>query len=221
MISGFQTVTDSGIVQIDHNRINFSLVKKGSLQVTHSKTLVTVTGAVSPVICVKPTGALVARTEFTYTGGVATWGFVTARGTTANMDYWVFDLAKSSMDIGPGISVYTPSGELAYNSNTPEMRVVGSIQLPAISSMGANIARQDAVPHNSAICLPQHKVGVNVGVVGSPVYYSFDGFRFNGNTLISDWFKSDIGFQVPGVVTRPMLFSGTSANVMIVDVSGL
>ena len=68
-------------------------------------------------------------------GGTSVWNLRASvqPNLTASVDWWVFDAERAVSDTGPGLSVYDGSGNVVYNSNTPEMRVAGVASTPAFA----------------------------------------------------------------------------------------
>ena len=55
MPAGFQVINDSGVIQIDQDYFNYSMVAKGTLAVNGGGANISVGGSVAPVLCFRPT----------------------------------------------------------------------------------------------------------------------------------------------------------------------
>ena len=74
MPAGFQVINDSGVIQIDQDYFNYSMVAKGTLAVNGGGANISVGGSVAPVLCFRPTGAAVGIMGFTFNaGGTSVW----------------------------------------------------------------------------------------------------------------------------------------------------
>lgn len=224
MPAGFQVINDSGVIQIDQDYFNYSMVAKGTLAVNGGGANISVSGSVAPVLCFRPTGAAVGIMGFTFNaGGTSVWNLRASvqPNLTASVDWWVFDAERAVSDTGPGLSVYDGSGNVVYNSNTPEMRVAGVASTPAF-------AGGDGWPpsHNlgywpgKAVCIGQSKFYfVNSGMDTSPYLAVLEAVQFSGDTLITENIIVGTGpILGPGSV-YPV--NGTASNFLLADIAGL
>ncbi len=128
MPAGWQSFTDSGLVQLDQDTKNYQLVASGSG--TFSSTVpmeggggystVVVTNAVAPLLAIT---ASVHSVRHIYISG-STWTFYISGGASESFDYYVFDHSSTLIETF-GLAIYDASGVLTFQSGGKPMRIVG------------------------------------------------------------------------------------------------
>lgn len=222
MPAGLVTYTDAGIVQIDSDFKSFSLVKKGTVSLATNANSVTIstTGAKAPLLFIRPVGDAVAVGKFTYAdGGTATWSLQRVPGgeypyrgpygAATQISYWVFDEPQAIQDVSPGLTLYTPDGRVAYNSNSPELKITQVLTSPA-STYWNNPGYQSVVAtiaEGFAVCVSAPKMYL----VGQPTEAQcivwVQGIGFIGTTMRSPL------VECPPTPSTPWLPDGTQAPI--------
>lgn len=130
---GFQSFTTSGIIQLDSSVKHLVYKTKGNL--TSFTTLVTAVSktctvsftGIAPVICILEGTGILLRT--TKSGDLYTFTIVT-KTAVSSVTYYIYDVISGSPTGNSGLQLFTPSGELSFDSN---QRPLIPVQLLSVS----------------------------------------------------------------------------------------
>ncbi len=129
---GWQTITDSGVVQLDQDTKCYQLVASGSG--TFSSTVpmaggggyatVVVTNAVAPLVAIGLASGICAHAVRKIHVSGTTWTYYFSGGSGDSFDYYVFDHSATLIE-NFGLAIYDGSGVLTYQSGGKPLRIVG------------------------------------------------------------------------------------------------
>ena len=132
MPAGMQILNTSGIVQIDQDYLNYSLVKKGKVSLLTSfggaSSLyygsVSYNSAFAPIFAFRASDNSVGLYRASVTG--STYIFFPIGEYGIEVDYWIFDktsLSETTLD-SFGLEIRNISGDIVFHSSVPVLRIV-------------------------------------------------------------------------------------------------
>lgn len=231
MPAGFQLFGAHGVMQIDGQYANLGLTAKGAITIPPSGSITPSTPMVSqiapqisvkgitPIVCLRPTvvNATIARVQrsgdvFNYT----VIGSASASGET--FQYFVFDQMRLAIPLSNskgGMQVFTPDGNIVFDSNANPMRViaVGSVpSAPLLTTPGALSAPSPGV---YAACISQGRIDSIYSPPSRRTQIFGEGVRITANGAVTDAVPNNfVGYEI-----HPR--ENTGAQIILVDVSGL
>ncbi len=231
MPAGFQLFGAHGVMQIDGQYANLGLTAKGVITIPPSGSITQSTPMVSgiapqisvrgitPILCLRPTvvHATIARVQrsgevFSYT----VIGSASPAGET--FEYFVFDQMRLAIPLSnskSGLQLFTPDGNIVFDSNANPMRVVaaGSISnAPLLSTPGSLNVGYSGV---YAACISQGRIDSVYSYPSRMTQIFGEGVRITANGAVTDAVLNNlVGYEI-----HPRENSG--AQIILVDVSGL
>jgi len=213
---GWQTVTDSGVVQIDQDTKCYQLVTKGSgtfnsivpMEGGGGYAVITVTNAVAPLLAIQfttPGGHAVRKIHVSGT----TWNYYISGAYGEGFTYYVFDHVTTLVE-NFGLAIYDAAGVLAFQSGGKPMRIVGNG--PGTYAGGRTYA---------AVCLEFRTVFASMESEDVPGDYLFDYYAYGPAQDANVFAHGTVGISA-GDTTGAIGWSDwddTPAGFLVVDVT--
>lgn len=218
MPAGLQVFTDSGVMQIDQDNLNFGLRLKGTAtcdQVLGGPTgrryaSVQITNATAPMIAVHLNGEL-ALYRVSVSGSTWTFFFIGDPGQT--FEWFIFDLYTAAIGTNFGLEVYNAASSLAYNSGAPPAKIAGV----GTTFSGLNASRKYAACQGATGFSEVYDPELEDGLGNIFYTASCAGVVHNGGTSISSQFILFEQYFTPSGTSRADPLPG----IFLFDVTGL
>ncbi len=225
---GFQSIGDSGTVQIDSDFKNYTLASSGTLTLSSANAVKSIWGAMLTVTGVAPIVAFNRLRLFVYrvqqSGNSWTYHFVglTSPELTnpATFNYYVFDVGYSGSGNNVGLQLFDTTGNLTFDSNATQFpNVVGTrSELPT----GSNVTL--TFPTGSNIAVVQAQMGWYTSGGAGPGWVDqwVMWVQAQGNSVVLNkrvWFTT----TTSGVAETPFstFYKNIPSIFLFIDVSSL
>lgn len=220
MPTGFQSITDAGIVQIDENYSALSLSQTVVISVRPKFNPVTYYDVIgdNPIVFLGDTGGRYIVGMSRKNMGNGTWRFGFMSSETASVRLYFFD--KGPVISGTtGLQVYNAAGELVYDSSNPIMNLVNVVQ----------IAGSDPNTYNFPVDGKKYAASLSFSrswVDGNDQPHTWwdvmqEGLLVSSTQARTGWVQTgQVGSEDPGAWRRP---PGASAppQILVIDSTNL
>lgn len=219
MPTGFQSITDSGILQIDENYSAMSLIQAPTITINSypSMTYYDIAG-INPMCFLGNTGGgyVVGISRQSIGTNVWRFGFMASSGVSVKL--YFFD--KGPVTAGnSGLQVFSSAGELIYDSGNVVMSLVAVYQ---VSGGGSNsfTPPQNGRTHAAALSFSRSYVEQRP-ISHAPWDAYQEGLYVTSTQLTTNWVKTySVGGEDPGSWRRDP-DNSAPPQVLVVDVTSL
>ncbi len=212
---GWQTVTDSGVVQLDQDTKCYQLVAKGSG--TFSSTVpmaggggyatVVVTNVVAPLVAIGYGSGICAHAVRKIHVSGTTWTYYFSGVFGDSFDYYVFDHSTTLIETF-GLAIYDSAGVLTYQSGGKPLRIVG--MGPGTYTSGRTYA---------AVALEFRTKFEAVEDEDNPGDYFFSYTAYGPYQDANVFSNADIGVSGGTTTGAPSTWDNSASPFLVVDVT--